>query len=135
MLIFIFIIVKIPKESEYYNDCDATYHTIYVMKCYEETPISIHKFLPIVSMGHSEDKGISWGACVADRNGENYYYTSFSPATFLAPYIFVKLLNLPINIYSLYAFNSLLCIITLIFTIIVNIITHFTLNNILQIVF
>ena len=83
------------------------------MKCYDETPISIHKFLPIVSLGNEEDKNIPWGSCVPDENG-NYYYTSFSPAGFVLPYLFIKVFHLPINIYSLYAFNCILCVSTLI---------------------
>ena len=88
------------------------------MKCYDETPISVHKFLPIVSLGNEEDKNISWGACQTDNEG-NYYYTSFSPVGFVAPYIFIKIFNLPININSLYAFNSIICIATLILMIII----------------
>lgn len=111
IIILFLVIIRIPKESAYYKDCDATYHTLLTMKCYDETPKSIHKFLPIVSLGEVEDKNISWGECVKDDNG-NYYYTSFSSAGFVLPYLFVKLLHLPINIYSLYAFNSLIYIIT-----------------------
>jgi len=113
ILLGVSIIIRIPKESELYNNSDATYHTLLTMKCYDETPISVHKFLPIVSLGNEEDKNISWGACQPDKY-ENYYYTSFSSAGFALPYIFVKVLNLPINIYSLYAFNSIIYIATFI---------------------
>lgn len=119
ILIIISIIIRIPKEEEeFYSNSDATYHTLLTMKCYDETPISVHKFLPIVSLGDEEDKNISWGTCRMDNEG-NYYYTSFSPVGFVAPYIFVKIFNLPINIYSLYAFNSIICIATLTLMIII----------------
>lgn len=108
------VFFRIPnEEKEKYDNIDATYHTLLTMKCYEETPIYVHKFLPIVSLGSEDDKNISWGACVSDEVG-NYYYTSFSPAGFVAPYLFVKLFNLPINIYSLYVYNTILLIATIV---------------------
>lgn len=79
------------------------------MKAYDDTPASVHHFLPIVSLGNDEDKNIPWGATVPDKFG-NYYYTSFLPAGFVAPYIFVKIFNLPMNATSLYLFNSILYI-------------------------
>ncbi len=116
ILIILSIIMRIPKKSKEYNNNDATYHVLYTMQCYEETPIITHKFLPIVSLGDKEDKYIPWGACVEGNEG-NYYYTSFSPVGFVAPYVFVKMFNLPINIYSLYAFNCIIQVATLILTI------------------
>ncbi len=62
-----------------YLDSDATWHTLLTIECYNETPISQHLFLPIVSMGGEDNKWISWGATIPDKEG-NYYYTSFSPA-------------------------------------------------------
>lgn len=111
LLMVISIAIRVPKENERYCNCDATYHTLLTMQCYDETPISVHKFLPIVSLGDEEDKNISWGSCIKDSNG-NYYYNSFSPVGFVMPYVFVKLFHLPINIYSLYAFNSILYVAT-----------------------
>ena len=116
ILITISTIIRIPKKTEEYNNNDATYHVLYTMQCYNETKITTHKFLPIVSLGDKQDKYIPWGACIEGNRG-NYYYTSFSPVGFVAPYLFVKVFNLPINIYSLYAFNSIIQIITLILTI------------------
>ncbi len=111
-LILFSIIIKIPSENKTYWVEDATYHVLYTMKCYDQTPISVHKFLPIVSLGGEENKNIPWGLALPDNEG-NYYYTSFSAAGFVAPYIFIKAFHLPINIYSLYAFNSLMCIASL----------------------
>ena len=116
LLILISIVSRIPNIKEKYKCGDASEHVLFTMQCYEETPASIHKFLPIVSLGENEDKNIPWGECAKDDNG-NYYYTSFSPAGFAMPYFFVKALNLPINIYSLYAFNSLLYILSFIIVI------------------
>ncbi|MDR0999867.1 MAG: hypothetical protein LBL96_03560 [Clostridiales bacterium] len=77
------------------------------MEAYSETPIKVHKFLPIVSLGQAEDKNIPWGATIPDQYG-NYYYTSFSPLGYAIPWLFVKIFNLPINECSLYIFNSIL---------------------------
>ena len=115
ILILISIVSRIPNIKEKYKCGDASEHTLLTMQCYEETPASVHKFLPIVSLGQEEDKNIPWGECAKDDNG-NYYYTSFSPAGFAIPYFFIKTLNLPINIYSLYAFNSLLYVLSFIIT-------------------
>ncbi len=95
-----------------YNDCnylnsDATWHVLLTMTAYDETPVSIHRFLPIVSLGAPEDKNLRWGLTISDEYG-NYYYTSFSTAGFLAPYLFLKALHLPFTESSLYVFNSLL---------------------------
>lgn len=87
------------------------------MEAYDQTPISVHKFVPIVSLGAEEDKGIGWGATVPDSKG-NYYYTSFSPAQFVAPYAFIKLFHLPFSVLSLYIFNTLLFFLCWILTVI-----------------
>ncbi|MEI0581169.1 hypothetical protein [Brachyspira pilosicoli] len=103
------IILRYPKEDKNYTNLDATYHTLLTVKAYNEIPIKEHKFLPIVTLGGY--KNVSWGATLPDKNG-NFYYTSFSFIGYIAPYIFFKLFNLPITIYSLYLFNSILMIIS-----------------------
>ena len=108
ILIFISIFIRIPKsDKQNFNNADATYHVLLTMRAYNETPISVHKFLPIISLGNINDKNITWGSTIPDKYG-NYYYTSFSPAGFLMPYLFVKIFHLPINELSLYIFNSFL---------------------------
>lgn len=104
-------IVKFRSGEINYLDSNATWHTLLTMKAYDETPISEHKFLPIVSLGGTDNKKIPWGATIPDRNG-NYYYTSFSPAAYILPYVFVKVFKLPINEKSLYYFNTCLFIIS-----------------------
>ena len=116
LLIGVGVLLRIPKENKSYKNNDATYHTLLTIKAYDETPLSIHKFLPIVSLGNEEDKNISWGATVKDSKG-NYYYTSFSAVGFVCPYLFIKLFSLPINEYSLYVFNSIILILSLFLTI------------------
>lgn len=105
-------VIKYPKtESINYVNSDATWHTLLTMQAYDETPVSQHRFLPIVSLGGEINKGIPWGATIPDEYG-NYYYTSFSPAGYVLPYFFVKLFGLPMNETSLYIFNTLLLAIT-----------------------
>ena len=74
-------------DINYYNS-DATWHVLMTLQAYEETPASVHKFLPIISMGEEMDKGITWGATIPDGAG-NYYYTSFSAAEFVLPCFFI----------------------------------------------
>ena len=95
-----------PGEINYRNS-DATWHTLLTIQAYEETPIRVHKFLPIVTLGAPENKGIPWGLYLGDAYG-NYYYTSFSSVGFFLPWVFIKIINLPINEASLYIFNTLL---------------------------
>ena len=90
-----------------YKDSDATWHTLLTIECYNETPISQHLFLPIVSMGGQDNKWIKWGATIPDTEG-NYYYTSFSPAGYFLPWLFMKILGLPVSEKSLYLFNNVL---------------------------
>ena len=90
-----------------YRNSDATWHVLLTVECYDETPISQHLFLPLVSMGGEENKGIPWGMTIADDAG-NYYYTSFSPAGFFAPWLFFKTFRLTASEDSLYLFNNIL---------------------------
>lgn len=111
LIVLIYISVARYKENSNYYNSDATWHTLLTLKCYEETSSDVHKYLPIVSLGEKDDKGIPWGVTVPDDKG-NYYYTSFSPAGYVFPYIFMKVFHLPISEKSLYIFNTLLFIIS-----------------------
>lgn len=97
--------LKYPRGEYNYLNSDATWHVVLAMNAYDETPVSVHKFLPLVSLGDARDKGISWGAAVWDQQG-NYYYTSFSSMGFALPYLVLKLLHLPFTPQSLYLFNT-----------------------------
>ena len=88
-----FIRIKTGDELEYRNS-DATYHTLLTIEAYDQTPMSKHLYLPIVSLGKSDDKWIPWGATIPDKEG-NYYYTSFSPAGYYLPWLFMKIFRLP----------------------------------------
>lgn len=97
-------------EINYYNS-DATWHTLLTIESYNETPISEHLFLPIVSLGDTDDKYIPWGATVLGNDG-NYYYTSFSPAGYFLPWLFMKIFGLSVTEQGLYVFNTVLFILS-----------------------
>ncbi len=113
VVIIIFFLVCIISTLKYrdgeidYHNSDATWHTLLTVTAYNETPIYEHLFLPIVSLGGIDDKDIKWGETIPDEKG-NYYYTSFSPAGYFAPWLFLKITNLPVNEQGLYIFNTFL---------------------------
>lgn len=96
-----------------YLKSDATWHTLLTVKAYSQTPVRIHKFLPIVSLGTVDDKNIPWGATIPDKNG-NFYYTSFSPAAYFLPFVFFKIFHLSASEKNLYVFNSILYVLSVI---------------------
>lgn len=111
MIIIVVSWAKFKSSEINYLNSDATWHTLLTIEAYDENTISVHKFLPIVSLGQENDKYISWGATIPDQNG-NYYYTSFSPASYTSAYLFIKIMKIPINEQSLYVYNTFLFIIS-----------------------
>lgn len=106
-LYFFSVYLRIPKnQNQNYLNSDATYHTLLTIKALNNNPIKTSKFLPIITLS-PEDRNIPWGATVPDKNG-NYYYTSFMPIQFVAPYLWFKTTNLKINETNLYYFNSMI---------------------------
>lgn len=104
-ILFIFLCaVRAPREDTVYLNSDAPYHVLHTMQCYRETPLQIHKFVPIVTLGAAEDKRIEWGATLPDHEG-NFYYPSFSAAQFVAPYLALRAVGAPFTLQSLYWFN------------------------------
>lgn len=104
------------KENYNYMNSNASWHVLLTIQAYDETPASVHKFLPLVSLGDELDKDIQWAEMIADEEG-NYYYASFSAAGFVMPYLFFKIFHLPVTESSLYLFNTVLCCMALLFTI------------------
>ncbi len=113
IIVLISSLIRLPSNLDTVNftNSDATYHTLLTMQAYDENDFTIHKFLPIVTFGDETDKYIPWGATIPDNHG-NYYYTSFSPAGYILPYLFCKITFLPISLNSLYIFNCLLYLIS-----------------------
>jgi hypothetical protein len=83
---------------------DATYHVLLTVRALQETPASTHRFLPLVTLGASPERGIPFGSTIPDANGL-YYYASFPPAGFLAPYVFFAITHLPLTPFALMLFN------------------------------
>lgn len=83
-LVLLTSVIRLHSGEINYHNSDATWHALLTVEAYNETPVSTHLFLPIVTLGDADDKGIPWGATVPDREG-NYYYTSFSPAGYFLP--------------------------------------------------
>ena len=64
---------------------DASYHVLLTVRALNETPASVHHFLPIVTLGRSFDRDVPFGAAARGPSGL-YYYTSFPPFGFVAPW-------------------------------------------------
>ena len=91
---------------------DATYHVLLTMQAYEDSGLSVHSLLPIQTYGAEYNKHINNGpSLIQDKNG-NSFYVSFSPMGFYAPYLFCKLLGLPLTVSSIYIFNCLLMLVS-----------------------
>lgn len=107
VLVTVISVMKFRGGAVNYYNSDATWHALLTIEAYDETPKSQHLFLPIVSLGNPGDKWIPWGDTIPDDLG-NYYYTSFSPASYFCAWLFIKIFHLPVSENSLYLFNSLL---------------------------
>lgn len=101
--------LRTPRAYENFKNADATYHVLLTIHAYEQTSPAVHHFIPLSTLGAPEDKHIPWGGTIPDEQG-NYYYLSFSNAGFVVPYLFIKLLHLPVTRESLYLFNCVLYI-------------------------
>lgn len=121
-MLFCFIIFTLscyfrrPVFDQTFIQSEATYHVLLTMQCYDQTPVSVHKFLPIQTFGDQTNKFIQNGpSLLMDQYGNNYYI-SFSPLGFAAPYFFCKLFHFSFSVTSIYIFNSLLMLICAILT-------------------
>lgn len=104
-------IYRRPVESNGFYNSDATYHVLLTMQSYDDSPFSVHALLPIQTYGAASNKFINNGpSLIQDANG-NSFYVSFSPMGFYAPYLFCKLLHLPLTANSIYLFNCVLMLI------------------------
>lgn len=97
----------IAPEAKNLQNLDATLHTLLTIEAASEAPLSVSKFLPIVTLDNPINKFVNWGGAKFDKSG-NGIYTSFPPLGFIVPYIFMAALDLPASINSLFFFNILL---------------------------
>jgi hypothetical protein len=86
------------------SNIEASYHVLLTVEALDRTSIAEHKFLPIVTLGRALDRDVSFGASVRGPNGI-YYYTSFPPLGFVAPWAFFRVTHLTPTINHLMLFN------------------------------
>ena len=96
------------------ENLEASYHVLLTIESIKQSPASEHLFLPIISLGQPQDKGIPWGATVPTKH-KDYIYTSFLPAGFLAPYAALSAFDAQFTLRNLAIFNGLLGLIGIIF--------------------
>lgn len=114
LLLSVFLRFPWDKDKVYYSQ-DASYHVLLTACAYGETPASVHKYLPLITLGTLQDKYIPWEDTLCDSEG-NYYYTSFSAAGFFLPYLFFRAFRLSVTMENLYLFNSFLYLLCTFFT-------------------
>lgn len=109
--ILLFISFQLRKddfnEQKAATNIAASYHTLLTVKSLDQSPASDHYFLPTVSLGGAENKGIPWGVTVPTPKGD-YIYTSFYTPAFMAPYAWFKLLGQDSTTTNLAHFNFLI---------------------------
>jgi hypothetical protein len=86
------------------SNIDATYHVLLTVRAMNETPIAVHRLLPIVTLGRPLDRDVRFGDAVRAPNGI-YYYTSFPPLGFVAPWAFFRVTRLSATPRNLMLFN------------------------------
>ena len=91
-------------ERSVISNVEASYHVLLTVEAMDQTPIAEHRFLPIVTLGRSLDRDVAFGSSVRGPNGV-YYYTSFPPLGFVAPWAFFRVTHLAPTIGHLMLFN------------------------------
>ena len=86
---------------------EASYHVLWTMTAMRESPITSYWLLPTVTLHPNLADPIPWGATVATKAG-SYVYTSFPPLGFLIPRLFFSITKIPMSIFTLSVFNTLL---------------------------
>lgn len=107
LLVAALAVARYPKSEVNFRNADASWHVLLTVEAYNETPASVHLFLPILNLPGEQNKFVAWGDTPQSADGD-HYYTSFSPAGFFLPWLFMKIFHLPVSIKSLYIFNTVL---------------------------
>jgi hypothetical protein len=82
----------------------ASHHVLLTVEALNRTPVAVHHMLPIVTLGRTLDREVPFGASVRAPNGI-YYYTSFPPLGFIAPWAFFQTTHLAPTVANLMVFN------------------------------
>lgn len=104
-LLSVRVVLAPQQDSQNYVNSDASWHMMLTARALDETPASVHRYLPLVTLGADTDKNIPWPNLNADSEG-NYYYTSFSPLSFNVCYAFFKITGLPLGETGIYILSS-----------------------------
>jgi hypothetical protein len=88
------------------ENLEATYHVVWTLKALSNSSVSEHFLLPTVTLEPRPGNDISWGATVPTPKG-SYIYTSFPPLGFLVPFFALRAVDLPLEVFTLAVFNSL----------------------------
>ena len=89
------------------ENLEASYHVLLTMTAMDQSPAAEHHYLPTVSLGQANDKGIAWGVAIPTKAGHEIY-TSFLPAGFLVPLTTLKLAGADLSVRNLALFNGML---------------------------
>ena len=112
VLFIAIVFLRLPHADEGFKISDASYHVLLTMQAYDETPASVHRFLPIQTYAEKDNKRINNGPSLLQDKLGNSYYVSFSPIGFYIPYFFCKLFGLDLTLNSLYLFNCICLLIS-----------------------
>ena len=95
--------------SGYRDNDDATAHVLATLVAYQQTPSSIHHYLPLFTYGAPTDKWIDDlpTASGFDKYG-NLYYTSFPPLGFIVPHFIFSALGISPQPFALRCFSMVL---------------------------
>ncbi len=93
---------------------DATGHVLTTMRSMDAAPASVHKFLPIatISQGVGDRRSENFHRTSIEDDLGNYYYVSFPPLGFAAPYMLISGVGLPMDLVNLRLFSAALGLIS-----------------------
>ncbi len=109
LMICAFIIVPRDGAEVDVVNSDASYHTLSMIKNFQDYSFSEHLFIPTVTMKHGLPT--EWGPCIEGNDGK-YYYCSFMPLDVVVPYLFLEITGLSLTISHLHILSLILGILS-----------------------
>ena len=64
------------RDDAVVSNIDASYHVLLTVEAMNQTPVAVHRLLPIATLGRSFDRDVKFGAAV--RGDSGIYYTTRS---------------------------------------------------------
>lgn len=83
----------------------CTAHYLITLNIWYENDPTLQYFTPIMHSGKLIEQNNNWISSGVQDNDYNYYYISYPPFSFIAPYIILKLLNQYPSVLNLQIFN------------------------------